>query len=101
MSSLFEFLAILGRTDPVSVLPDPPVEPTQGRYTDKTFLSHFQGTAGSTDTPSVLPIKAAGLYKARDQGLGFECFFQPLLRPSCSSSQIREVISKPNRGKCF
>jgi hypothetical protein len=39
MSSLLEFLAIPGRTDAVSVLPDPPVEPTLGRYTDMTSLS--------------------------------------------------------------
>jgi hypothetical protein len=72
MSPLFEFLANLGRNDAVSVLPDPPVEPASGQYTDLTFLSHFQGTAGSTDAPSVLPIRVAGLYKPRDQGLGFE-----------------------------
>jgi hypothetical protein len=101
MSSLFEFLAILGRTDPVSVLPDPPVELTQGRYTDKTFLSHFPGTAGSTDVLSVLPIKAAGLYKPRDQGLGFHLFFPTVALPLLPSSQIREGISKPNHGKCF
>jgi hypothetical protein len=67
MSSLLEFLAILGRTDAVSVLPDPPVEPAQGRYTDMTFLSYFLGTAGSTDALSVLPIIAAGLFKPRDR----------------------------------
>jgi hypothetical protein len=75
MSSLFEFLAILGRTDAVSVLTDPPVEPAPGRYTDMAFLSQFKGTAGSTDTPSVLPIRATGLYKPRDQGLGFQFLF--------------------------
>jgi hypothetical protein len=66
MSSLLEFLAFPGRTDAASVLPDPPVEPTQGWYTDMTSLSHFLGTAGSTDTLSVLSIMAAGLYKPRD-----------------------------------
>jgi hypothetical protein len=81
MSSLLEFLAIIGRTDAVSVLPDPPVEPAPCRYTDKTFLSHFPGTAGSTDVLSVLPIKAAGLYKPRDQGLGFEFLFPTVAAP--------------------
>jgi hypothetical protein len=66
MSSLLEFLAFPSRTDAASVLPDPPVEPTRGRYTDMTSLSQFLGTAGSTDTPSVLPIIAAGPYKPRD-----------------------------------
>jgi hypothetical protein len=66
MSSLLEFLAFPGRTDAVSVLPDPPVEPTRGRYTDMTSLSHFLGTAGSTDNLLVLPIIGAGLYKPRD-----------------------------------
>jgi hypothetical protein len=74
MSPLLEFLALHSRTDAMSVLPDPPVEPTRGRYTDKTSLSQFIGTAGSTDTLSVLPINTTGLYKARGQHLGFQSF---------------------------
>jgi hypothetical protein len=100
MSSLVEFLAIPGRTDAVSVLPDPPVVPAQGRYTDMTFLSHFPGTAGSTDALSVLPIRAAGLYKPRDQGTRVSVSFLTVAPPH-SSSQIREGISKTSRGKCF
>jgi hypothetical protein len=84
MSPLLEFLALPGRTDAVSVLPDPPVEPTRGRYTDMTSLSQFLGTAGSTDTLSVLPITAAGLYKPHALRLGFQFLFQPLVAPSLS-----------------
>jgi hypothetical protein len=57
----------------------PPVEPTQGRYTDKTSLSQFLRTAGSTDNLSVLPINTAGLYKPRGQRLGFH--FLPTIKP--------------------
>jgi hypothetical protein len=60
-SSLSELLVFHGRTDDVSVLPDPPVEPTRCRYTDKTSLSQFLWIAGSTDPLSVLPITTAGL----------------------------------------
>jgi hypothetical protein len=60
-SSLLEFLAFHGRTDAMSVLPDPPVEPTRPQYTDKTSLSHFLRTPGSTDPMSVLPITGVGL----------------------------------------
>jgi hypothetical protein len=82
MSPLLELLAFPGRTDAVSVLPDPPVEPTQGWYTDKTSLSQFLRTAGSTDTLSVLPINPAGLYKARGQHLGFQFISNRWPRPS-------------------
>jgi hypothetical protein len=99
MSPLLEFLALHGRTDAVSVLPDPPVEPTRGRYTDMTSLSQFLGTAGSTDTLSVLLIIAAGLYKPGALRLGFQ--FLSLAAPSLSHCSILEGISKTNRAKCF
>jgi hypothetical protein len=92
MSPLLEFLVLHGRTDAVSVLPDPPVEPTRGRYTDMTSLSQFLGTAGSTDTLSVLPIIASGLYKPRAMRLGFQFLFQPLATPSLSHCSILEGI---------
>jgi hypothetical protein len=101
VSPLLEFLALHGRTDAVSVLPDPPVEPTQGRYTDMTSLSQFLGTAGSTDTLSVLPINSAGLYKPRDLRLGFQLFSTVGRAPSLSHCSILEEISKTNRAKCF
>jgi hypothetical protein len=102
MSPLLEFLALHGRTDAVTVLPDPPpVEPTWGQYTDMTSLSQFVGTAGSTDTLSVLPINSVGLYKPRTLRLGFQFFSTVGRAPSLSHCSILEGISKTNRAKCF
>jgi hypothetical protein len=60
----------------------PSVEPTRGRYTDKTSLSQFLRTVGSTDPPSVLPINTAGLYKVRGQHLRFQSISNRWPRPS-------------------
>jgi hypothetical protein len=60
-SSLLDFLAFHGRTGAVTVLPDPPVEPTRALYTDKDSLAQFLQTPGSTDAMPVLPITSAGL----------------------------------------
>jgi hypothetical protein len=99
-SPLLELLAFHGRTDAVSVLPDPPpVEPTRGRYTDKTSLSQFPRTAGSTDTLSVLPINSAGLYKARGQSQGFQFLPTVSRAPPSSPCSILVGISKTNHAK--
>jgi hypothetical protein len=77
----------------------PPVEPPRGQYTDKTSLSQFLRTAGSTDTLSVLPINTAGLYKARGQSLGFQFLPTVSRAPPSSPCSILVGISKTNRAK--
>jgi hypothetical protein len=56
------------------------------RYTDKDLLFQFLGDPGSTDAPSVLPIKPAGLYNQRDRGLGFRPILPTVEPPPTPSS---------------